>query len=104
LTAGGEADVPQLICDVCLLRIEHHTAGNVLFRPPDGDPPGDGTVVFVHKGDCDRAYERVHGGHPWHEIEAVLLWLEDGLGFDRKARREAAQRVAGYSINFQREV
>lgn len=92
MTYIGGIHAPTITCGLCARRIEKATDGIVLYGYTNGeslpclDHERDRQII-VHKRSCQR---QVMDDYAFsHELETVLVWLEQNLKFDGKARANA---------------
>jgi hypothetical protein len=73
---------PVFTCDLCNTRITDSTDGIVLY---DKDKTVTAHRKCSHSVGADYFYS--------HELDVVLVWLEDNLKFSQKARKDAEFRA-----------
>lgn len=65
---------PHFVCDWCDKPITDAEECHVVFDDKKKDDQGRIEFAHVHKGQCDRAYEQVHGGQYGHLSWTPLSW------------------------------
>jgi len=89
MTYNKGRHAPVFICDVCKRRIAEATDGFVLFGHK-GDSGENELQMTVHRK-CHRVVEKQFVF--LHELQTVLVWLEQNLKFTPKARKQAESKA-----------
>jgi hypothetical protein len=68
---------PVFCCDWCKQQIDNGDMALYKWQDTDNRLPVPGSVVILHKGDCDEAHNQKHqaSSWPWDELTTLLAHL-----------------------------
>ena len=76
---------PTVICDWCQQPITDARLGGYFFPQTDRDEGTTAPLTFLHKGSCNRRYERTHGRLDlWGELRDFPMFLSRNLNLPDK--------------------